>query len=223
MAATMEVHGGAGGLGLAASISEVYRADISLAEKRRLAGRLAEAAMRGCQPRPCVCDGAVAAERPDDHTGLLEETLTSVAIGTGCLGRVSISQAKAALRARGEPGRLLASRLGRLSKARNGVAHRDAGLKLAVAELFRGSGISVEEAGAAMQVEVSGPTQIEKINKVAEQEQGKTVGRCTELEGELLKLKAGHAAEVNEWRANLAMAAEALDHLREHCRSSRTK
>ena len=129
---------------------------------------------------------------------------------------------KAALRARGEPGRLLASRLGRLSKARNGVAHRDAGLKLAVAELFRGSGISVEEAGAAMQVEVSGPTQIEKINKVAEQEQGKTVGRCTELEGELLQFKAGHAAEVNEWRANLATAAEALDHLREHCRSSRT-
>ena len=110
-----------------------------VAERRRLA-RAAVAFAFGGQ------DGESVREPTSTPTVLQEEVLQE-------LGDVTITKAKDLLRQRGEPGARLASRLGKLSKARNGCCHPDVGLLPAVRQLLAaGDGLGeqsvVEEAAA---------------------------------------------------------------------------
>ncbi len=100
--------------GLAGVLDEVYCSSVPLAEKRRLAARVAACSLP--MARQPQWDAPAMNMRPIEQ---LEELLA------GSHGRVNVIEAKAALRAQGERGKQLASRLGRASKARNCCAHQD--------------------------------------------------------------------------------------------------
>ena len=106
---------------LAGVLSEIWQAAIPLAEKRRLSARVAVATVHGGG------GGAVVPEPTVEPIPLVALALSAVGKieGTKSMG---MSEAKQALRARGVAGSALASRLGKLSKIRNGCAHPDVGL-----------------------------------------------------------------------------------------------
>ena len=95
----------------------VWASSLPGAEKRRLCARAVTA--------PLLC-GLGGGER-GSAVERLEEVLAAVASEAG-KDRVNVSTAKEFLRSKGDKGRLLASRLGRLSKCRNGSAHPDVSL-----------------------------------------------------------------------------------------------
>jgi len=119
----------------------IHGSSLSVRERRRLATSAVHAAFhagaaRAVPPRPAY-----------EAIPELEEVLGVVARSTGD-DKLSVSQAKGVLRRHGERGRALASRLGRLSKRRNGQAHPEVGLVDAVRDLLR-VGASCEAASAA--------------------------------------------------------------------------
>ena len=75
-----------------------------------------------------------------DHGGelqeKLEETLHVIGISAGLVTKPSVTTAKALLRDRGPEGLPIASRLGRLSKARNTAGHPDTELKRDIEQFF---------------------------------------------------------------------------------------
>ena len=73
-----------------------------------------------------------------------EQALDEVGKVAGLASRPSISEAKKALRSLGCPA--LASRLGRLSKKRNGVAHPDPGLLAAISAVRGGGEVAAKNA-----------------------------------------------------------------------------
>ena len=73
-----------------------------------------------------------------------EQALDEVGKVAGLASRPSISDAKKALRSLGYP--VLASRLGRLSKKRNGVAHPDPGLLSAISAVRGGGEVAAKNA-----------------------------------------------------------------------------
>ena len=112
-------------------LEAIWSSALPLAERRRLCAR-AVAARALC---PEGRGGGVSAVLPVDGTlSWLEEGLCAVADGLRTPRRITVSQAKKALRERGRHD--LASRVGRLSKLRNGAAHPDVGLVAAIREAF---------------------------------------------------------------------------------------
>ena len=121
---------------LTAVLEEVWATSLPLAERRRLMARATAAPLL----QPVRPDG----EGMGGGGGtvvLLEEVLSEAAAAAG-RDRVNVAQAKAMLRARGAPGRRLASRLGKLTTGRNVAAHPDVSLPGLVAGMLGGSGSS---------------------------------------------------------------------------------
>ena len=119
------------GGGLAAVLGEVWSSPLPLCERRRLAARVAVAAL-GTSSGSSGGGGGADVRGEDELSssaplGLMEEALLAVADLAG-KGKVGISTAKAILRERGEEGVAVARRLGKLSKARNATAHPDVAL-----------------------------------------------------------------------------------------------
>ena len=105
---------------LSGVLNSIHASEIPVEEKRRLAARAVDAAMaRGTNDKP----------PGQAHIQLiqLEQALHTMAVQAG-VNKLSISDGKAWLRPRGPSGVALASRLSKLSKVRNGVAHPDVGL-----------------------------------------------------------------------------------------------
>ena len=131
----------------------VWRAAMPLAERRRLALRLSFAALRvgGHDAGDGDRDGLHAApEGRGEGDGTQLRHLEEILLSVGQLeGRTpgdrlpSISEAKRVLRDRGQAGARMASRLGKLSKSRNAVAHPDVAMAMDVASLATTSGEDV--------------------------------------------------------------------------------
>ena len=109
-------------LRLEAVLGAVWASALPLAERRRLAARVAVAALGpgGGGGGDGSCDGV-------PTLGHMEEVLMEVAALDG-KEKIGVSAAKAVLRGRGERGEAAAKRLSRLSRARNTAAHPDVGL-----------------------------------------------------------------------------------------------
>ena len=117
-------------------LGEVWSSALPLAERRRLASRVAIAALGACGGG---CNDDVDARGSDAEVPTvdrMEEALCEVAALAGDgMEKLGVSAAKAVLRGRGVEGARVASRLSRLSKARNTVAHPDVGLPAAIRAL----------------------------------------------------------------------------------------
>ena len=110
-------------------LETIHRCGWSAAGRKGLAAR-AGAAELGLRRRPATAAGACAVEG-GGAINVMEESLLAVGRLAGCPPeqRVQISEAKAFLRsAYGLAGGIMASRLSRLSKDRNALAHLDVGL-----------------------------------------------------------------------------------------------
>ena len=96
-------------------ISAVYEANISMAERRRLAARAVACAMLPTAP------GTVAdpCSRSEDYEHVLD--VASEALGSDV--KLSVTAVKASLRRNGPPGVALAARIGKLSRLRNTEVH----------------------------------------------------------------------------------------------------
>ena len=103
---------------LTKALNEIWAAELPLAEKRRLATRVAVASTMGGRDE---AEQQVEKAADSSHIHMLEEALvaTSRLVGGTAGKALPISEAKRVLRLRGPHGASLASRLGRLSKARN--------------------------------------------------------------------------------------------------------
>ena len=124
---------GAGAAQLTALLVGLERAGLPAAAARRLQWVAARAFAEVMAGLGRVCDGS---RLPVADPGLctaLEEALHAVSLGLGGGAKLNVSQAKLLLRQHGAAG--LASRLGRLSKARNTHAHPDVGLLEAIHQL----------------------------------------------------------------------------------------
>ena len=119
-AVAMENHGdNIVAIRLAQVLSGIYAATMPMQERQRLSTSAVHRSLA------MGISGEVTASKQVDNLHLLEQALATTASVQG-VARHNITQAKAFLRARGEA--QLASRLGRLSKARNTNAHPDAAL-----------------------------------------------------------------------------------------------
>ena len=107
---------------LTTALQEIYGADVPLREKRMLARHAVSRRMQAPEVQS-------PAPRPLEA---MEEALVAVQHAAGFQSKPLIGAAKKYLRQAGQPA--LASRLGRLSKVRNGHAHPDVGL---VSEILR--------------------------------------------------------------------------------------
>ena len=94
----------------------VWASSLPVAEKRRLCARAVTA--------PLLAGVPVRGDSGDSAVVRIEEVLVEVAKAVG-RSRLDVGAAKAILRSRGEEGKALAARLGKLSKARNASAHPD--------------------------------------------------------------------------------------------------
>ena len=119
---------------IAASVAGIWAAaGVPVAEKRRLAARAATATVFAASGRLPRLDTG---EPPSCER--LEEALEAVSELTGGRGpRPIVSEAKEQLRRRGLAGRRLASRVGKLSRARNAASHPDVGLAREIRQLLQ--------------------------------------------------------------------------------------
>ncbi len=106
-------------------LEAIQRADIPANERRRLGARAVEAALRllAAAAEAAVSDPSVV--EPRRH---FEEALVAVQEAAQSKEMFNVVKAKAWLREQGLAGKGLASRLGRLSKARNATSHPDVSL-----------------------------------------------------------------------------------------------
>ena len=116
---------------LAATLDGIWASALPVGEKRRLGARAAAAGLFG--PTPASDEG----EEANPLLYTYEELLSAVGTLAG-VDKPGISQAKHILRQHGDHGHRLASRLGRVSKLRNGKAHPDVSLLREVAALGAG-------------------------------------------------------------------------------------
>lgn len=116
-------------LSLRQVLDEIWLAEALPPMERR---KLAHAAVARSQVGQTDAEAPITAE-----TNALEEALVAVAGALGRTGKLTVQDAKAALRGTGEEGARVASRLGRLSKLRNGKCHPDVGLLHDIAATFR--------------------------------------------------------------------------------------
>jgi len=118
---------------LTMTLDGIYQSQWPMVEKKRLA---AMAVRYSLGPPVEVREGGSCGARPPVE--MLEEALSEVQ-HLACLDkRPSITDAKTLLRRHGQAGTLLASRLSRLSKARNCAAHPDVSLLKDLGMLFNG-------------------------------------------------------------------------------------
>ena len=106
-------------------LEAIQRADIPANERRRLGARAVEAALRllAAAAGGTACEPS--AVEPRLH---FEDALVAVQAAAKTDEKLNVAKAKAWLRAQGSEGTSLASRLGRLSKARNAASHPDVSL-----------------------------------------------------------------------------------------------
>ena len=106
-------------------LEAIQRADIQANERRRLGARAVEAALRllAAAAGGTACEPS--AVEPRLH---FEDALVAVQAAAKTDEKLNVAKAKAWLRAQGSEGTSLASRLGRLSKARNAASHPDVSL-----------------------------------------------------------------------------------------------
>ena len=122
---------------LRAAITEIFAADIGLEEKRSLACHAVRVSL------------GVPSEKRQPHgkeIAYLEEALMAISEVSEFDGKISIGRAKQWLRSRGVHGALLASRVSRLSKARNALAHPDCALIRDIKAVAAGVTSSTEDA-----------------------------------------------------------------------------
>ena len=124
-------------MGLAAVLGEVWASPLPLCERRRLAARVAVAAL-GASSGGGGGDSSSGAEQLEP-IGFFEEALMEVAALMG-KEKLGISAAKESLRLLGAEGESLARRLARLSKVRNSAAHPDVALLADIRALGSGAG-----------------------------------------------------------------------------------
>ena len=112
---------------LAAVLGEVWASPLPLGERRRLAARVAMAALHSSNGDGGMGGGGGGCSKCEAPTTIchMEEALREVAALDGKKDKIGVSAAKAAFRRRGEGGADVARRLSRLSKARNTAAHPD--------------------------------------------------------------------------------------------------
>ena len=145
--------GAAGQDNLAATITQIYRAEaISVAEKRRLAGKLNALHAK-------LCANNIREDAGSTHWGANGRDIDAVEelrVQAGrALGKkkVQISQLKAALRAHGPEGVELASQVSKLSSLRNGAAHPDVSLLSDALDLLgKGGSTSCGSSGTKTEV-----------------------------------------------------------------------
>lgn len=127
-------------------LEEIFRAEIPVAEQRRLAFQVANVCVHARH-----LAGDVQASGLQDR---FEEVLDCIAQVAG-REKVTVTQAKERLRSQGPQGAKLASRVSKLSKGRSSGAHPDVALPRDIASLVSGSGIpgaGDEAGGCACQV-----------------------------------------------------------------------
>ncbi len=113
-------------------LTGIWATDLPVVEKRRLCARVVTAPVWAATGRGMLAegDGSLGLARMEEFFGAVQEC-------AGFGARPSASAAKAELRRRGPEGCRLVSWFGRLSKARNAVAHSDVGLVGAIAGAFK--------------------------------------------------------------------------------------
>jgi hypothetical protein len=123
-------------LSLSCVLEAIHRADIPAAERRRLGACAVEAALHSPGGRQGEAVGLPSVVESRLH---FEEALVAVREAAQTEEKFNVASAKGWLRENGSAGRGLASRLGRLSKARNATSHPDVSLIREIRRLVAGT------------------------------------------------------------------------------------